>query len=384
MNFFKILFLLFSFFIFLACEDLSFTDSDVFLPETKPVQEIPIPRIENGGTFNTTENSTEISEDETTLISENLELSKDTIIQNRKVILNMATIQTFEYDLIIIADEFVSNHSIIQNFPEGQRARERENGKSGDNVLITTKRVEGTLQLILNGEDAGSVPNRGISKAERARLSGANGTKGRDAIYREFCRSHTFIALTNTHCWDECIVEPTRGGNGSNGRQGFPGFNGRHGGDSGSFHLKAYDLSDFHLIDVKKTPGLGSEGGKGTLGGVGGKKGRNGRDPKKLCEYKPPSLRKGKKGARGQKGRDGQNGGERMVCLENLTESQGDQVTEVDDEVQKVTATQIICFEREKGVICGEEPFASERFLQSQLVEVFENGNQTKGKVICY
>ena len=72
----------------------------------------------------------QISEGETIFISENLELSKDTIIQNKKVVLNMVTIQTFEHDLTIIADEFVSNHSMIQNFPEGQKAGEQKTEKA--------------------------------------------------------------------------------------------------------------------------------------------------------------------------------------------------------------------------------------------------------------
>ena len=64
-----------------------------------------------------------LSEDEITLISEDFELEKDTVIQNRKVVLNMVAIKTFEHDLTIKSEEFVSNHSVIQNFPEGQKAK---------------------------------------------------------------------------------------------------------------------------------------------------------------------------------------------------------------------------------------------------------------------
>ena len=36
------------------------------------------------------------------------------------------------------------------------------------------------------------------------------------------------------------------------------------------FIYKLSDLSNFHLTEVKKTPGLGSKGGKGSAGGYGG------------------------------------------------------------------------------------------------------------------
>ena len=390
MNFFKIVFLLFSFFVFSACEDLSFTDEDFFSSGAKSIQGITTSHNESGiGNAALTEDSTEISEEETTFLSENLELSQDTIIQDKKVVLNMVTIKTFEYDLTIIADEFISNHSVIQNFPEGQKAREWKNGRSGGNVFITAKRAEGSLQLILNGENAGSVPRkREISKEERLKLSGANGANGRDAIYRRFCRSHTFIFLTNRSCWDECIVEPTRGRNGGNGRQGFPGFNGRHGGNSGSFHLKAYDLSDFRLIDVEKTPGLGSEGGKGSVGGKGGKKGKNGKDTKKLCKKKLPRPKKGSRGKRGVKGYDGQDGVRGNVCLESLIEGQESEILEVGMEIEKepdvrlanIDPMKIVCSEQGD---CHEKSLNPEDLLQTQLAQGLEN-EQQKGKVICY
>ena len=121
MKFFKFIFLLFNFFVFLACEDLFFNDADIFSPETNPAQEIPIPKTENKETPKVSENSEQISEEETTILSEDLELSENLVIQNRKVVLDMVTIQTLQHDLTILAEEFVSNHSFIRNFPEGQR-----------------------------------------------------------------------------------------------------------------------------------------------------------------------------------------------------------------------------------------------------------------------
>ena len=37
----------------------------------------------------------------------------------------MVTIQTLQYDSTILAEEFVSNHSFIRNFPEGQTAKDK-------------------------------------------------------------------------------------------------------------------------------------------------------------------------------------------------------------------------------------------------------------------
>ena len=35
---------------------------------------------------------------------------------------------------------------------------------------------------------------------------------------------------------------------------------GKNGGSSGSFHLKAFELSEFHLTNIQNNPGPGSEG----------------------------------------------------------------------------------------------------------------------------
>ena len=89
MKFFKFIFLFSAFLIFTACEDLSFNDADIFSPEEQPVQEIPTPKAENKETPSAAENSEQISEEETTIVSEDLELFENLVIQNRKVVLSM-------------------------------------------------------------------------------------------------------------------------------------------------------------------------------------------------------------------------------------------------------------------------------------------------------
>ena len=103
--------------------------------------------------------------------------------------------------------------------------------------------------------------------------------------------------------------------------QGLPGPDGKNGGGSGSFHLKAFELSDFHLTSIQNNPGTGSKGGRGSLGGFPGMKGRNGKDIKKLCNYRNLSTAsKGKSGKRGPRGKYGKNGKRGTVCLEKLFE----------------------------------------------------------------
>lgn len=301
----KVLILFFCFLMLPACNELPFTNEEVqSLVEKNP--------------DNTNED--EISKDEVTIIEEDMELTENAVIQNTRVILNMVTVKTFEHDLIIKADEFISNHSIIQNFEENKKAKKNENGKSGGGILIEANTAKGELQLILNGEKGGYVPGRKLSSSERSNLRGRNGRNGRNAIYREVCDTVTiFIFTVDTYCKDVCMASPKQGEYGGKGKTGLTGFNGKNGGNSGSFHLKAFHLSDFHLTEITNNPGTGSEGGKGSLGGDGGYAGKNGTDTKRLCKHKPSLPKKEKKGSKGKRGSNGKNGVKGKVCLEKLT-----------------------------------------------------------------
>ena len=169
-----------------------------------------------------------LSEDEITLISGELELKEDTVIQNRKVVLDMVTVKTLEHDLSIKAEEFVSTHSLIQNFPEGQKAKKGKSGRDGGDILIEAEIATGELQIVLNGEKAGHVPNqRTLSKKTRAKLKGRKGENGRDAVYKPHCRSATMsLGLftvpfpSSPECWIECVSPPAKGQNGRDGLQG--------------------------------------------------------------------------------------------------------------------------------------------------------------------
>ncbi|MCZ0932440.1 MAG: hypothetical protein OXJ52_04730 [Oligoflexia bacterium] len=146
------------FLVFCSCEELSFTNEDIkasteksktteaikkhgaFQTENKaPVfqeeKDTPIIKSAEQIASQITEEippqEKPFLDEEITLISEDLELTEDAVIQNGQVVLDMVTIKTFEYDLFIIAEEFVSNHSIIRNFSEGGKAKKLQNGRNG-------------------------------------------------------------------------------------------------------------------------------------------------------------------------------------------------------------------------------------------------------------
>ena len=91
MKFFKFIFLLFVLFSFSACEDLSFNEEDFIPPEINPVQETPTSKAENKEAPKVAENSEQISKEETTVISEDLELTENLVIQDKKVVFETFT-----------------------------------------------------------------------------------------------------------------------------------------------------------------------------------------------------------------------------------------------------------------------------------------------------
>ena len=306
MKFFRFIFLVSGFFIFCACDNLHFTDKDFVLTETKSSKEFNL----------------KFSKEETTILSKDFELLENTVIKNKKVIFNMIKIKTNEHDLTIIADEFISNHSIIQNFQEKQTAKKEEEGKSGGHVFIKTEIAKGNLSLILNGENAGSVSKRVLSLEELASLSGRNGENGSNALYMDSC-DVLFIPVLkiplNSSCKTVCAVDPKRGKDGENGRRGYTGFKGKKGGDTGSFYMEAFNSSEFYLTEIKKSAGIGGKGGKGSHGGLGGRRGKNGLDIEALCSSENLLMAKeGKEGERGLFGKNGENGMKGMVCVETI------------------------------------------------------------------
>ena len=366
-------------------EDLELSENLVI-----QIQEAVIPKTDNKEILNKEENKEAVSKEETTVLSEDLELSENLVIQNRKVVLDMVTIQTLQYDLTVLAEEFVSNHSFIRNFPEGQTANERENGKSGGHVLIKAKTAKGSLGLILSGENGGYVPKRTLSRRERENLSGLSGENGYDAVYDTWCRD-IYIPLglwivpanivIDKDCWQECRINPTKGGNGEDGRQGYSGYDGKRGGNSGSFHLEAFNLSDIHLIDVQKTIGLGSKGGKGSFGGYGGKRGKNGRDKEGLCSDSLPRPKRGRKGERGRRGKTGENGIEGKVCLESLKEE--NQQVQTNKETTSIKVKNNQAKSEKIEIKCKED--VSIIMCHEVLIEDKTTQNlKQKENVICY
>ena len=305
-------------------------------------------------------------EEEITVISEDLELKEDTVIKNRKVVLDMVAIKTQKHNLFIIAEEFLSNHSVIRNFTEDEKAKKWNHGRNGGNILIEAEKAIGELQLVMNGEKAGHVPRRAtISKSEKKRLKGRDGRNGQDAVYKRVC--HTIRLPLSLHsigiplfpsapirnCWYECASPPTEGEDGGRGRRGVRGPDGKNGGGSGSFHLKAFEFSDFHLVNIQNTPGIASKGGKGSIGGYGGKRGRNGNDRRRLCDTKLSRTEKGDKGRRGHYGNDGIDGRKGEVCLEKLISPEEKRQKELEESPPQ-QEIKVVCNETNDGHSCRE------------------------------
>ena len=259
-------------------------------------------------------------------IDSNLQLTGDTIIMGKKVFLNMALIETFEHHLLIMADEFVSRHSLIRNFPPSLETEKKQEGKAGGNIWILTQTAVGDLRLILNGLNGGAVPNRGkLSRRERRQIIGRDGADGSDAVYKLVCRPLDYHIFESETCEWLCDEPPERGEPGERGQRGIAGPDGKRGGDSGSFLLSAFELDNFRLSHVQKLPGEGSPGGRGSDGGFGGKGGKAGRDDAGLCAQQVSHQRiEGNKGERGPHGKTGENGHTGFVCLEKrfLSENQ--------------------------------------------------------------
>ena len=193
MRFLKVIFVIFYVFIFLSCEELHWKDEDIKekqktqsqsiiekdantekevtekeIKETSVISkdlELEEDTIIISKDLELEEDTIIISKDleleeDTIIISKDLELKEDTTIKGEKVILDMVKIQTNEHNLTIIAKEFLSKHSIIANFLEGQKAQKREDGKSGGDIFILAYKAQGNLKLVLSGENGGRVSRR--------------------------------------------------------------------------------------------------------------------------------------------------------------------------------------------------------------------------------
>ena len=282
--------------------------------------------------------------EESTLLTEDMALTTNTVIRSKKVILNEVTVKTFHHDLRIITDEFISHNAVIQNFPEGQKAERNKHGRKGGHILIEAVTAEGQLQLILNGEQGGMALQRRLSKKDLLNLKGGKGAKGKNAVYRKLCHQESpqqwrmallkimkqngypeipaFLIAPSLKekypCVEECVIPPTKGSDGEKGRSGLAGPDGKNGGHSGSFHLKAFNLSGFNLMSIVNNPGTGSEGGNGTPGGLGGKGGESGKDRKNICKFHMLRAKNGARGKSGSKGKRGKDGKKGKICLERL------------------------------------------------------------------
>jgi hypothetical protein len=93
------------------------------------------------------------------------------------VLTKNAVIITEDKNLLINAKELVSEGAVIRNFAEGQRAFWEVRGRNGGNISITTAHGQGSLQVILRGEDGGP-GKHGLAIDYHPGCSGTSGADG--------------------------------------------------------------------------------------------------------------------------------------------------------------------------------------------------------------
>ncbi len=222
-----------------------------------------------------------------------------------------AVLYNYDRDIIIIADELISDGAIIRNFVEGQKAAVGNGGRSGGQIKIFAKSARGQLKVFLSGENGGDgYPGADIGEEGR----GATGARGADAVYRKEQR--------NEFTYDICEVEPTNGGQGGQGAAGPQGSGGYLGGNSGALYVEIQDSTDFILTPIRYV-GEGGYGGRGGYGGPGGLGGEPGID--KFANFNYAVLIKcqhipqiGPQGLQGNQGPQGPRGGEgqaQRICI---------------------------------------------------------------------
>lgn len=180
--------------------------------------------------------------------------------------------------------------SVVENPTPSSSAGPAQNGQSsGDVFVYALERVDGSLQVLLPGQDGGP----GLDGAAGANgLSGAHGDNAASGLF-------------------DCQRGAGRGGDGQPGGDGLPGGVGGNGGNGGNVYFAAPEtFEQFQGISVVSPGGRGGPGGAGGSGGLGGK-GGDGGSPVGLCSGGGPrgtDAPNGSPGSPGARGADGKPG----------------------------------------------------------------------------
>ena len=219
---------------------------------------------------------------DSTLVVNTLTLSGGKIVTNGNTLRIKATRVVSRGGLIV---SFLYKDMTPPDAPDGQRGAP---GLDAGTVEIEAASLEGTLKIVLRGQNGGR-GGRG-----QAGVSGVAGRRGDDAADHLFDCAHG-------------------GGNGSPGTDGTPGGRGLQGGaagNGGTLTLKGSLKTGNVGIDFDSppgSPGMGGPGGKGGNGGPGGQGGSGsvhcGGGSSGPAGHDAPDGLVGESGAEGSKGK---------------------------------------------------------------------------------
>lgn len=254
-----------------------------------------------------------------------------------RIFLRNAQIGTAGADVTLDANEIISEESVIETFPEGQKAPTGLNGRPGGEITIRAKSARGRLRIISRGEDGGDGADRGNGHDGSIGAQGSPGEWAINPVYTHYLGASSGAALVrhiehfhsgpDDYIWKTniggykvpgsvlafiCKTIPGNGGTGGRGEDGKDGGPGGNGGDTARVIVQITDATQFKLevSAVAGAGGLGGRGGKGGKPGPGGPPGPQ--DQGHICDPAhegPPGLG----GTDGRQGRPGKNGSELQV-----------------------------------------------------------------------
>ncbi len=205
----------------------------------------------------------------------------------------------------------------IASFRRGEKADTGVSGKSGGELIVEAKSLEGSLHVVMRGQDGGD----GQRPPALGKIGqGAKGQKGSVDGLATFKTFHGPMGSELEPPREKCNIPPSPGGPGGKGKKGRKGNPGLAGGNSGValIYVEEPELSKIFFELEAGKGGAGSPGGTGGPGGDGGDPApekvaetdhEDGR-PKQTFEHfnDPPEICRGIAGETGPVGDDGEAG----------------------------------------------------------------------------
>lgn len=235
-------------------------------------------------------------------------LEDQKLVAKRIFISGNAPLITNGHNVILITEELISDHGVIETYLPETKSSLDLNGNSGGNLEIRSLMASGSLKVFMRGENGGE-SSQGPSHQTRA----PSGEPPLDGTTE--CGTTKNLKDTFSNC--TCSSFGRAGTNGKPGIKGLTGPQGTLGGDSGNLKIEIMDASGLFLetTTLPGSGGAGGPGGPGQLGGIAlenfskcaGKKGQDG-----------PS---GPQGDSGEKGIDGKKG---LTCIHLTSENKND------------------------------------------------------------